>query len=306
MRLKSHIKLFIELGKVKIALLAALSAFAGFVVAANGLSAGAVFAVSGIFLMACGALALNQYQERHSDALMDRTKSRPLPSGRTRPFIVLSFAVTCIAAGFLVLLLASPQEGPALSVLRFRSVLPAVTGLIAVIWYNIVYLLLKRKNAFASIPGSLAGALPLLAGFLAGGGHLTDPRVLVLVVFMIVWQVPHFWMIAMRYGRDYEKAGIPSLTGIFTPAQMSRMVFVWGIAAALISLMLPLYGVISFPAAWLVLLLSSLVLFWIMTRLLVSRSGKVPGRADLAAINIYAVAIMLVTILDRILHTLHG
>ncbi|MCL4558314.1 MAG: UbiA family prenyltransferase [Deltaproteobacteria bacterium] len=287
LHIRNSFRLFIELSKVRIALLAAFSAAAGFVAAAGRLSSGIIAPVSGIFFLACGALSLNQYQERYTDALMDRTRSRPLPSGRVKPVTVISFSLLCIAAGFLLLFF-------------FVGLWTACTGLFAVFWYNAVYLLIKRRNAFASIPGSITGAVPPLAGFEAGGGHVTDPRLLVLMVFMVVWQIPHFWLIVMKYGKDYEKARLPSLSRVFTKRQLSRITFLWVASTAMISFMMPLYGIISLRTAVLLLFPFTVVLLWYMARLLIFNAGQCPRKMDLIAINLYASAIILICILDRI------
>ncbi len=289
-RIIKSVKVFIELSKIRVALLVSVTAFAGFVVSAGGLSPAVVPAVAGTFLLACGALALNQYQERRTDALMDRTRSRPLPSGRTGPLTVVAYASSCIVAGFLVMLV-------------FTGTLPAVTGLAAVCWYNTVYLFLKRRTAFASIPGSLAGALPVLIGSEAASGRVFVPGVLLLAVFMIVWQMPHFWMIVMKYGEDYERAGLPSLTGRFTSGQISRITFVWVLAAAMLPLLMPLYGLINSPATWLILIAVTLVLLMNAAGRLLVKAGTRPRKIDLAAVNLYALAVMLIIVLDSVLRT---
>ncbi|MCL4469160.1 MAG: UbiA family prenyltransferase [Deltaproteobacteria bacterium] len=287
-RIGNSLRLFIELSKVRIALLAAFSAAAGFMTAADRLSSGIIAPVSGIFLLACGALSLNQYQERNTDALMDRTRLRPLPSGRVKSVTVISFSLSCIAAGFLLLFF-------------FVSLETAGIGLFAVFWYNAVYLIIKRKNAFASIPGAITGAVPPVAGFEAGGGHLTDPRLLVLVVFMVVWQIPHFWLIVMKYGKDYEKARLPSLSRVFTTRQLSRMTFLWIISTAMIPLMMPLYGIISLRVAALLLFPVTLILLGDMAELLIFRVREYPGKYDFMIINAYALLIMVLLIMDKML-----
>lgn len=278
------IGLFAELSKIKIALLSALSTAAGFMIATDRMSYGIIAPVLGVFFLACGALALNQYQERHTDALMGRTMSRPLPSGRARPIAAVTFSISCIASGFFILL-------------YFVSFRTACAGLFAVFWYNVIYLFIKRKSAFASIPGSIAGAIPPAVGFEAGGGHILDPRLLVLSVFMIIWQVPHFWLIVIKYGKDYEKAKLPSLTCIFTTRQLTRLTFVWIISTALISFTMPLYGIISLRVAAISFLPAALLLLWSMAGLLIFRKREYPGRYDFGIVNAYALMVMLVLVL---------
>ena len=91
--------------------------------------------------------------------------------------------------------------------------LAALLGLITVVWYNGIYTPLKRVTAFAAIPGGVVGAIPPVIGWVSGGGDPTDARIIVVAFFFFVWQVPHFWLLLMRIGGDYERAGLPSLTG---------------------------------------------------------------------------------------------
>jgi hypothetical protein len=88
-----------------------------------------------------------------------------------------------------------------------------------VLWYNGVYTFLKRKSPFAAIPGAVIGAIPPAIGWICGKGALSfDPQILALSFFFFIWQVPHFWLLLLNFGRDYEKAGFPSLTRIFNSA----------------------------------------------------------------------------------------
>jgi len=97
--------------------------------------------------LAAGSAALNQYQERHLDRLMERTQTRPIPAGQVSPYTGLTIAVILIVLGVSVLL-----AGFGLG--------PAGLGLSTVILYNGIYTYLKRVTAFAAVPGAMVGALP--------------------------------------------------------------------------------------------------------------------------------------------------
>jgi protoheme IX farnesyltransferase len=209
-----------------------LSSVTGFLLAAEEFRPQIVILAVGVFFLASGAGALNQYQERDIDALMARTKNRPIPSGGILPLHALYFSVILIFLGAVALFFTTGPVAP-------------VLGLFAVLWYNGVYTHLKRKTAFAVIPGALIGAVPPAMGWIAGKGSLSDPRLLTLCLFFFMWQVPHFWLLILKHGEEYKRAGLPSLTGIFTKSQMSRIVFSWILATAVGSLLIASDGTTS-------------------------------------------------------------
>lgn len=204
------INILLELTKFRISLFSTLSTFAGFILARRGLSSDVIFPILGVFLLASGSCALNQYQERQNDHLMERTKGRPIPSKKLSPSTALKISIGLLLFGSIIL-----YVGAHWSVLGL--------GLFAMFWYNGVYTSLKRKSPFAAIPGALIGAIPPLIGWVSGKGHLSlDPQILAISFFFFIWQVPHFWLLLLNSGRDYEKAGLPSLTRIFSSAQIGR------------------------------------------------------------------------------------
>ncbi len=223
------IKTYIGLCRGKVSLFAALSAVAGFILIAAHPEAKLAIAFAGVFFLSCGASGLNQYQERATDALMSRTKNRPIPSRQIKPLNALLFSLTLTVAGISTLYAGC-------------GLMPTILGLIALIWYNGVYTVMKRKSAFAVIPGALTGALPPAIGWVAAGGHLSDLRLLAISLFFVVWQIPHFWLFLMSHGTEYIEAGLPSLTLILGRAQITRIIFQWIAATAVCGSALCLFG----------------------------------------------------------------
>jgi protoheme IX farnesyltransferase len=131
-------------------------------------------------------------------------------------------------------------------------------GLLALIWYNGIYTPLKRKTAFAVVPGSVIGALPPLVGYAAAGGNILDPQILAFAFFMFMWQIPHFWLLVIKNADDYRKAGFPTISDIYNERQLKAITFLWTVATAVSSLLLPLMNVFS-NAYLIVLLILSLV-----------------------------------------------
>lgn len=289
--MQRYLKIFFDLSKGRIALLAALSSATGYILAADSVSLAIVFPTVGLFLLACGSSALNQYQERDIDCLMKRTKGRPIPSARLTPPQALVIALLSMLSGSLILLVGS-------------NVVALSLGLFAAFWYNAIYTPLKKRSPFAAIPGALVGAIPPAVGWAAAGGSPFDPKILALCFFFFVWQVPHFWLLLLSYGKDYEEAGLPSLTSIFTAGQLSQITFVWILATAVTCLLIPLFGTVQTTVTNLSLLGLTLWLVWGATRFFRARGEELSFRSAFREINIYALAVISLLSLDKVINTI--
>ncbi|MGE5843513.1 MAG: protoheme IX farnesyltransferase, partial [Syntrophaceae bacterium] len=234
MMMKETARIYLCLCKARISLFSSLSAAMGFILAADPAWETFPALLAGVFLLACGACALNQYQERDADARMARTTKRPIPSGKIRPAHALGVALLLILSGEGLLLFTGTAAVPLL-------------GIAAVLWYNVLYTGLKRVSAFAVVPGALVGAIPPAMGWSAGGGSLADPSLAALVFFFFMWQVPHFCLHLLTYGREYTEAGLPSLTDVFRAEQLERLTFQWVSATAVSALLLGLSGLLQSP-----------------------------------------------------------
>ncbi len=278
---------YFELCKSRISLLSAFSAVTGFVLSLHRVKPEIIILMTGVFFLACGASALNQYQDRGIDGLMPRTKKRPIPSGRIDPSHALFFALMLVFLGASALLLTGTVRAPLL-------------GLCAVLWYNGVYTYLKRKTAFAAVPGALIGAVPPAIGWVTGGGDLQDPKLLAICFFFFMWQIPHFWLLIVNHGEEYEKAGLPSLTRIFTETQLMRIIFIWITAAAVSCLFLTVQGVIRTSFINFLVFGASLWLIWSGTKILGEKTGESPCPFTFRRINIYMFLVMLLLSVDKL------
>ena len=260
--MKNALRIVVELSKIRIAVMATATALMGYVLAARGLSVEALLPLAGVFLLACAAGALNQAQEPGIDARMDRTRNRPIPSGRIDVPGAVAIALLLLAAGLLCL--SGSREAMAL-------------GVLTVAWYNGVYTYLKRTSPFAAIPGGVVGALPPVIGWVAAGGELFDPRIGVIAIFFFVWQVPHFWLLLMRIGPEYEKAGLPTLTSLLNRRQLASVTWVWMVATGVACMVIPL---LLAPGLWVyaTLFAASAWMVWGATRML--RSNTTRRRTD--------------------------
>ena len=187
-------------------------------------------AVVGTTFVAGGAAALNQVSERETDALMRRTRMRPLPDGRIATSEARIFGVLLSAAGLILLTV-------------FSSWLASLLALATLVIYLFIYTPLKRRSPVATLVGAVPGALPPLIGWAASHGSITLGGLsLFLIVFL--WQIPHFMAIAWLYRDDYGAAGFPMLP-VIDPDGRRAGNQAAGYAAALLlcSLMPSLVGV---------------------------------------------------------------
>ena len=204
-----------------VSLAVGFSALAGYVLAAGGLDGpggvgggldavpGGVPVFAGTFALSAAVSVLNQIQERRRDALMERTRERPLASGRMSP----EQGRRVFAA---LLLVSALCLWPALG-WGAGLVLVVVLGL-----YNGVYTPLKPVTAWAMIPGAACGALPPWIGWVAGGGGALALTPVYLFALYFVWQMPHFWMLAETNAEDYAARGLPGAGQQLLPLLAAR------------------------------------------------------------------------------------
>ena len=189
---------FAELAKPRITSLVLVTAAVGFAVGGQGSIDWLAFLVfmAGTGLLCGGASALNQYLERDADALMERTRRRPIPGGRIRPEEALVFGLALSAAG--------------LAVLAFVNPLTLALGAASLVSYVLAYTPLKRVTSLCTVVGAVPGALPPLMGWAASRGSLGAAG-WGLFAILFLWQLPHFLAIGWLYRDDYARGGFPML-----------------------------------------------------------------------------------------------
>lgn len=152
----------------------------------------------GLYFLSSGSLAMNQVQEWRLDQKMPRTAKRPIASGKIKPAAAALLAIFYLLVGLNVLFTLSPTAG--------------WIGLATVIFYNVIYTMyLKPKWIFAAVPGALPGALPVAIGYAVNSPDIWNSECVYLFLIMFLWQMPHFWTLAIRFKDDYAKGGIPTL-----------------------------------------------------------------------------------------------
>ncbi len=282
------VKVLADLTKVPISGMSTVTAAAGYVACARGVRFGALTAVLGTLLLAMGASALNEYQERDLDARMVRTRHRPLPEGYLSPPGALAIALGLGAAGLLILLIA-------------HGVRAALLGALAMVWYNGVYTPLKRVTPFAVLPGSLIGALPPAIGWVAAGGRLEAPALLAICAVFFIWQVPHFWLLLLMHSDDYERGGFPTLTRRLGVPGLTRLTITWMCAAAVCVFLVPVLGATASFPSFILLSASAAWLSCVSLGLLRAKAGRQRLRQAFMHINLFALLVMAALFLDPLL-----
>lgn len=196
--LADRLSAYLELTKPRITLLVTLTAAAGFCLASREMNYSNLLQFSlGIILLSSGISTLNQYIERDVDALMMRTRARPLPAGRLAPVEAFIFGLTLSALAIAYLAATINTLTALLGVLTFAS-------------YLLIYTPMKTRTTLSTSVGALPGAMPPLMGWVAARGRLgVEGWILFAILFL--WQFPHFLAIAWMYRDDYARAGIRML-----------------------------------------------------------------------------------------------
>ncbi len=280
-------KTLLTLTKPRLATFSILSGMAGYGVAGPG--GGWIHTLAtlgGIALSAGGALSLNQWWERKTDALMHRTASRPLPRGDISPAGALAWS-TMLSVGGVV--------GLALTTTPRAAVLAATT----IVLYGLVYTPLKRRTRWATEIGSLSGALPPLLGAAAAGNAMATSA-WVLAGVILFWQMPHFFAIGWMHRDDYRTAGFPLLPAI---DQNGTRTAAWSFAHTVLLAVAslapwalgwvgPIYGVVA--------LLGAAAMVWASWRFLVCKDERDRhGRRLFFTTILYLPPVMTALVIDR-------
>ncbi len=185
----------VALGKPRITMMVLITTATGIWLAPTPLHlARAITALFGVMLIVAAANALNMYMERDVDALMSRTRNRPLPAGRLAPEIALGFGIFC---GVMALPFVRIAANP----------LTAALALASLVLYVFAYTPLKRRSSWALVVGAVPGAIPPLLGWTASTGRIDAPGLAIFAV-LFVWQIPHFIAITIFRAEEYAQAGL--------------------------------------------------------------------------------------------------
>ncbi|HSW37098.1 MAG TPA: heme o synthase [Candidatus Saccharimonadales bacterium] len=226
----AHFKQFYYLTKPGIIYGNAINATAGFLLASKWHIKPVLFlaTLGGISLVIASACVFNNYIDRSIDAKMARTKKRALVSGAISSRSALAYGALLWLAGFAALAL-------------YTNGLTVALGLIAFFDYVVLYGLAKRRSTLGTVVGSVAGAMPLVAGYTAVTNRF-DSGAFVLFLILVFWQMPHFYAIAIRRFDDYKNAGLPVLPIIKGKRQAKWQIIFYIVAFIAANISLSLLG----------------------------------------------------------------
>ena len=281
------LRLLAKLNKIYITFAVGITTAAGYVIQRQGFDLNLLWTVLGIFILACSSSVINHIQESYTDAMMDRTHLRPIPAGEISKSSAWWLATIEFIVGSVILLV-------------FSGWVSLLLGLTAFIWYNAIYTNLKKVTAFAVIPGSVIGAIPPLVGWVAAGGRLFEPNALILAMFFFIWQIPHFWLLALSFAPDYKKAGFPVLTDKYSNIQIRRQLFVLVLITALLAGVMAFSGLVTSLVSTILIVVFSLGLVaWFSTVL--NKESKMKLSVHFRAINYYVLLIVILLCIDHLI-----
>jgi heme o synthase len=283
---RERIAAFVELTKPRIAFMLVLTAAAGFYVGNRGTFDLVLFAnaMIGIVLLAFGVATLNQWLERRTDVLMDRTATRPLPTGKVTPTEALVFgSLLCLSAEVYLYFLVNP--------------LTAFLGLSVIVGYVLLYTPLKTRTSASTAIGAIPGAMPPLMGWTSSANEVSIGA-WALFAFLFLWQFPHFFAIASLYKEQYAKAGILMLPVIDQSGRLTaRQIVLFSIMMVPISLAPFFLGF----AGWYFLVAATILGVWFLVESIRTARAKTPemSRRLLLVSVLYLPIMFAILVLDK-------
>ncbi|WBL22007.1 heme o synthase [Zunongwangia sp. HRR-M8] len=278
---------FKEITKMRLAISVVFSSVAGYFLGAETVDFVTVLLLAiGGYLMVGASNAYNQIIERDLDALMNRTKNRPIPAGRmsiTSAFIIASLFTIL---GLVVLYVINPKT--------------AMFGGISIFLYVSIYTPLKTKTPLSVFVGAFPGAIPFMLGWVAASGNFSiEPGTLFMIQFF--WQFPHFWAIGWWLYDDYKKGGFFMLpTGKRDKGTAIQVILytVWTILVSLI----PVFGVTGrlylTPVSGIIILILGLGMLYYALKLYKLKTAEAAKRLMLASVS-YITLLQIVYVLDK-------
>lgn len=280
---------FKEITKMRLAISVVFSSVAGYFLGAEVINFVTVFLLAiGGYLMVGASNAYNQIIERDLDALMDRTKDRPVPAGRMSVNTAFVIASTFTILGLIVLYIINPKT--------------AMFGAVSIFLYVSVYTPLKTKTPLSVFVGAFPGAIPFMLGWVAATDDFgIEPGTLFMIQFF--WQFPHFWAIGWWLFDDYKKGGFFMLpTGKRNKGTAVQIILytIWTILVSLI----PVFGVTGrlylTPLSGVLILLLGLGMLYYAVNLYKKRDGKSAKKLMFASVS-YITLLQIIYVLDKIL-----
>lgn len=235
------LKDFLILTKFKLSFAVSLSCLFTFILNAQELNINSFIPFTAVLLLALGVSSLNQVQEYKEDALMPRTQNRPIASKRISVREGLIISIFLIFIAFILIFISMSYFG----LILFSAV---------VILYNAFYTNAKKITIYAAVYGAVLGVIPPLIGWISAGGDFNDIRFQAIALFYFIWQIPHFWLLTLKYHEQYKEAKFPTIIDKFGIEGLERITSIW-LLLTVISGMFTILVFSPLPTVLLVLLI---------------------------------------------------
>jgi len=280
---------FKEITKSRLALSVVFSSLAGYLLGAYEVNPLSLLLLGfGGYCMVGASNAFNQVIEKDLDALMNRTRNRPIPAGRMTSTKAMTLAILMTILGVVSLYILNPKT--------------AMFGAISIFIYTSVYTPLKTKTPLSVFVGAIPGAIPFMLGWVAATNNFgIEPGTLFMIQFF--WQFPHFWALAWMLDEDYQKGGFKLLPTGKKDKGTAIQIIMYTIWMIIISV-IPVFGItgrlhLSIPAA-IIILIMGLVMLVFAFRLFEKRDNKSARKLMLISVS-YITLMQLVYVIDKFL-----
>jgi len=283
----SAISNFKEITKIRLAVSVVFSSLAGYLLGAETVNYKTLLLLAiGGYCMVGASNAYNQIIEKDLDALMDRTKNRPVPAGRMSVNVAFAIASILTILGIIILYTINPQT--------------AMFGAISIFLYTSAYTPLKTKTPLAVFVGAIPGAIPFMLGWVAATNDFgIEPGTLFALQFF--WQFPHFWAIGWFLFDDYKKGGFFMLPTGKKDKATAVQVIIYTVWTILISIV-PVFGftgkLFLTPVAGIVVLALGLFMLYYAVQLFKKMTSKAARQLMLASVS-YITLIQIVYVIDK-------
>lgn len=281
---------FKQLTKVGLSLSVVFSSVAGYLLAVETVNYSTLFLLAiGGYLMVGASNAFNQVIEKDTDALMERTKNRPLPTGRMRVSTALIIAIVFTIVGIAILYTINP--------------LSALFGAISIFLYTSIYTPLKSVTPLAVFVGAFPGAIPFMLGWVAATNQFgMEAGFLFLIQFL--WQFPHFWAIGWLQFEEYQKAGFNMLPMNKKDKGAIRQIIFYTIAMILVSIapVLKMTGAFYiYPITAVIIAFLGGIMLYYGIQLYKTQSNTEARKLMLSSV-LYITVVQIIYVVDKFLH----
>jgi protoheme IX farnesyltransferase len=278
---------FKAITKFRLAISVVFSSIAAYLIAADQIDLiELVLLVSGGYALVGASNAFNQIIERDLDARMNRTKNRPIPSGRMSVKTALSIAISLTLSGIVLLYLLNPKT--------------AFFGSLSVLLYTLAYTPLKTKTPLSVFVGAIPGAIPFMLGWVAATNNFgIEPGTLFMIQFF--WQFPHFWALAWMLDEDYKRGGFKLLPTGRKDHSTALQIILYTLWMMIISIV-PVLGItgalmLSIPAA-IIMFSCGLVMLLFALKLYMDKETKTARTLMLISVS-YITALQIIYVVDH-------